>query len=185
MSESTPVPPAPVQSSEPPTAPPPPPVDPAQAFHNRVAGLIQRGDNGAKWFYWVAGLSLVNSAIQMGGGGIYFVVGLGATLVADSMAVQIAHENPDIAMGAKVLTIGFDVIVALILCIFGWLSTKRYLIFFAIGMVLYVLDGMLFILFQDWMSVAFHAFALYSMIGGFLAYREVNALQRQLTKQAG
>ena len=116
---------------------------------------------------------------------MYFVVGLGATLMADSIAVHIATEEPDIATTAKVLTIGFDIFVALILCGFGWLSRKRILPVFAIGMVLYVLDGMLFVLFQDWMSVAFHAFALYSMIGGFMAYRQMNIMQRQIAQTGG
>ncbi len=187
MSEGTPV----SQQPGPPAMPPPPdsssapPNDQALAIHNRVAALMQTGNNGANWFYWVAGLSLVNSAIQLGGGGIYFVVGLGATLVADSIAVQLAQEHPDIAIAAKALTIGFDLFVALILCGFGWLSRKRYLPVFAIGMALYVLDGLLFVVFQDWMSVAFHAFALYSMVGGFMAYRQLNIMQRRIAQAGG
>jgi hypothetical protein len=188
MTEGTPVSPQP----GPPAMPPPPdsssapPNDPALAIHNRVVALMQTGNNGANWFYWVAGLSLVNSALQLGGGGgIYFVVGLGATLLADNIAVQLAQEQPDVAIAAKALTIGFDLFVALILFGFGWLSRKRYLAVFAIGMALYVLDGLLFVVFQDWMSVAFHAFALYSMVGGFIAYRQMNIMQRQIARSGG
>ena len=34
---------------------------------------------GAKWFYWIVGLSIVNSLLAMGGAPIRFVFGLGLT----------------------------------------------------------------------------------------------------------
>ncbi|NUM52617.1 MAG: hypothetical protein HUU46_03135 [Candidatus Hydrogenedentes bacterium] len=156
--------------------------DPAVAFHNRVAALKQTGDNGANWFYWVAGLSLVNTGINLFGGGIYFVVGLGVTLIVDVFTMEAVNQEPEIAVAARAISIGFTLFVAVVLCGFGWLSRKRILPIFAVGMVLYVLDGLLFVLFQDWMSVAFHAFALYSMIGGFMAYRQLNILQREIAR---
>lgn len=160
----------------------PPETDPATALHNRVAALKQTGDNGANWFYWVAGLSLVNTGINLFGGGLYFVVGLGVTLIADVISMQAATEEPEIAAAAKAISIAFTLFVALVLCGFGWLSRKRILPLFAIGMALYTLDGLLFVMFQDWMSVAFHAFALYSMIGGFMAYRQMNIMQREIAR---
>ena len=37
---------------------------------------LARLRSGARWFYWVAGLSLVNTAAAFAGGHIHFVVGL-------------------------------------------------------------------------------------------------------------
>ncbi len=176
MSTSTPVSPQP----ELPDVPPVPPTDPAAAaFNARVAELVQAGDTGANWFYWVAGLSLVNSAIGLFGGGMYFVVGLAITLIADGIGAGIAAEAPETSMMINAVTIAFDLFVAAVLFGFGFLSRKRILPIFAIGMVLYLLDGLIFLAFQDWLSVAFHAFALYSMGNGFLAYRKLNQLRSQ------
>lgn len=176
MSTSTPVSPQP----ELPGTPPIPPVDPtAAAFNARVAELVQAGDTGANWFYWVAGLSLVNSAIGLFGGGMYFVVGLAITIIVDLNAAAIAADMAEGAVIVKAITIGFDLFVAAVLCGFGFLSRKRILPVFAIGMVLYLLDGLIFLAYQDWMSAAFHAFALYSMGNGLMAYRKLNQLRSQ------
>ena len=181
MSTSTPVSPQP----ELPGTPPIPPADPAAAaFNARVAELVQAGDTGANWFYWVAGLSLVNSAIGLFGGGMYFVVGLAVTLIVDGIGAGIASEAPDSSMIISAVTIGFDLVVAAVLCGFGFLSRKRILPIFAIGMVLYLLDGLIFLAFQDWMSAAFHAFALYSMGNGLMAYRKLNQLRNQFAPKA-
>lgn len=180
MSTSTPVSPQP----ELPDTPPIPPVDPTAAFNARVAELVQAGDTGANWFYWVAGLSLVNSAIGLFGGGMYFVVGLAVTLIVDGIGAGVASEAPEASMVIKVVTVGFDLFVAAVLCGFGFLSRKRILPIFAIGMVLYLLDGLIFLAFQDWMSAAFHAFALYSMGNGFMAYRKLNQLRSQFAAKA-
>ena len=149
-----------------------------------LAGLYQTGLNGANWFYWVAGLSLVNSVILLTGGGTFFVVGLGVTLLADSIAAGVAEEAPELAQTAKIIAFCFDLFVAAVVAGFGWLSGKRYLAVFAIGMVLYLLDGLLFVLIQDWMSVGFHAFALFCMAGGFKAFLELNKVEAALRRQA-
>lgn len=39
--------------------------------------LQKRANSGAGWFFWIAGLSVVNSAISLLGGGWSFVLGLG------------------------------------------------------------------------------------------------------------
>lgn len=43
-------------------------------------------------------------------------------------------------------------------------------------MVLYLLDGLLFLLVQDWLSLGFHGFALYSMFHGYTALRRLKAI---------
>ena len=42
-----------------------------------------------------------------------------------------------------------DIFVALVVFGFGWLAGKRYRAVFALGMGLYLLDGLLFVLFED------------------------------------
>ena len=47
---------------------------------------------GANWFYWVAALSLINSAAFVFGAGVHFLAGLGLTEIAD--AVIAASNQP-------------------------------------------------------------------------------------------
>src|SRR5690348_7668634 len=42
--------------------------------------------SGAKWFYWIAALSMVNSLVAVFGGNFHFVLGLGITSVVDELA---------------------------------------------------------------------------------------------------
>ena len=139
--------------------------------------LRQRAKNGSGWFFWIAALSLINSVILHNGGQMFFVVGLGITAVADQMALLFIQENPGLESVIHWGAIGFAAVVALIVAGFGWLARKGWLSIYAIGMLLYLLDGLLFMLFNDWMSAGFHAFALFWMWNGFAASRKLRAAE--------
>ena len=49
--------------------------------------------SGANWFYWIAGLSVINSVIILAGGGWGFVVGLGITQFIDAIATVVVAET--------------------------------------------------------------------------------------------
>ena len=51
-----------------------------------LAATLARVHVSARWFYWIAALSLVNSAVVIFGGQFHFVVGLGVT------SVVVTHE---------------------------------------------------------------------------------------------
>ncbi|OYW16913.1 MAG: hypothetical protein B7Z55_13600 [Planctomycetales bacterium 12-60-4] len=150
-----------------------------------VGELLQRGRGGANWFFWIAGLSLINTAVMHSGGDTHFVVGLGATLIVDVVAREVAAQQPDIKLVLTVVAIGFSVFCSLIAVLFGWLSRKRILILFGLGMFVYLLDGLLFLLIQDWLSLGFHGYALFCMWGGLAAYRELNQYQSPLAIAEG
>jgi hypothetical protein len=148
------------------------------AVRLQCQALQQRGQNGANWFFWIAALSLVNSVILLSGSTVHFVIGLGVTFMADLIAKAVGDNNPNAATLVKGAAFCFDLAVALVVVLFGWLARSRYQVMFAIGMFLYLLDGLVYVLVQDWMSVGFHAFALFCMWNGFTAYRQLNALER-------
>ena len=155
----------------------------AQAFSRlktEIATLLQQGKRGAGWFYSIAGFSLINSLIMLLGKGPKFVVGLGATLLVDWGALQHAQRVPENAIAIKSTAFAFDLFVAAIVCGFGWLAVKRWQPVFVIGMLLYLLDGLLFLRFGRMMAVAFHAYCLYCMWKGFQAYQKLAVLERQL-----
>lgn len=46
-------------------------------------------------------------------------------------------------------------------------------------MVVYGLDGLIFLLVQDWLALAFHAFVLYSIYRGLAANLKLSGLQAE------
>jgi len=115
---------------------------------------------GAKWFYWIAGLSLVNSIVVISGGQFHFVVGLGVTSVVDELARQIGSAG-------VVLDLVINGLVAGLFALFGYFGCKAQKWAFVMGMALYLLDGLLLLMVKDIFSVAFHAYALYAIYRGF------------------
>ena len=155
----------------------------------QLAELDARGRSGADWFFWIAALSLINSVILLSGGDTHFVVGLGVTLIADVIAKTIAERNPEIAGTAQGIAFAFDLLVAGMFCLFGWLSRRGLLPVLALGMFLYLLDVMIFVLMyiyllvDAWLSIGFHAIVLFCMASGFRAYRQMKAIQAELQQQ--
>jgi hypothetical protein len=141
------------------------------------AKLESQHAGGANWFYWIAALSLVNSAILHAGGEWSFVVGLGITQVVDAIAAVVAHEaGASAAALAKGVAITADIAVAGIFVLFGLFARKRKTWAFAVGMALYAIDGLLFLMVGDWLSIGFHAFALVGLASGLAASRRLVAL---------
>ena len=48
--------------------------------------------SGADWFFWIAGLSIINSIILLAGGQWSFIVGLGITQIIDTIGLEIAKQ---------------------------------------------------------------------------------------------
>lgn len=158
----------------------PAPQDVADRIGQAFAALKQHGDTGANWFYWIAALSLVNTAMAHGGADRHFIIGLSVTAIVDAIALAIGTDNPEVATQAMGIAIGFSVCVAAVVILFGWLSRKRILWIFGVGMGLYLLDGLAYLALSDFLSAAFHGYALFSMSRGFGAYRQMAQLEAAL-----
>ena len=131
---------------------------------------------GANWFYWIAGLSVINSLIYMSGAEWSFLAGLGVTQIAEGL-VDIAIDS-GAPSALKVVALGFSLATVIAFGLFGYYSGKRYATVFLIGIILYALDGFLLLVLGVFPSAGFHAFALFFMIRGFLASRELNAYEK-------
>lgn len=127
-----------------------PEVDP-----QAVPPLIQ---SSARWFWWIAGLSLVNSLMSQSGSGTSFVMGLGLTAVLDAILV---HQ--------KYLNLILDVMVVGLFVIFGYQARLGKLWALGLGIVLYALDTLIYVFAKDWMPVAFHGLALFFLFKGAMA----------------
>jgi hypothetical protein len=137
----------------------------ATASTNDLASA-SRLKSGASWFYWVAGLSLINSVVAFTGSTWRFIVGLGITQVFDGMAMEFGNSG-------KMIALLLDVAVAGVFILFGAFANKAHLWAFIAGMILFALDGVLFLITQDWLGVAFHVFVLYCLFRGAQACRRL------------
>lgn len=151
---------------------------PEGAPESELATLLQQLEGGSSWFYWIAALSVVNSLIMFFGGDLSFIVGLGITQIFDGIAAEIAKNHAG-NLGFLIEGIAFAVTLATagMFIFFGVFAKKRHIWAFVIGMVFYALDGLLFLLIQDWFSIGFHVFAFYCIFGGLRAALKLNDLK--------
>jgi hypothetical protein len=114
----------------------------------------------SSWFIVIAGLSLVNSVLFMTGARLHFIFGLGLTQIVDALAHNIGST------GVMLDLIINGVIAAVFALFWNFARTGQKWAWLA-GMGLYVLDGLILLLFKDFLSVAFHGWALYRMSTGW------------------
>ena len=122
--------------------------------------LEQRLARSANWFYWIAGLSLVNAFAATSN--YQFVLGSGAVEAAPAFGTTAA-----IVIDACIIG-GFAIL--------GFLAGRRHTWAFILGMVLYALDGVIFLVAQDYIAAGFHAFVLYVLFIGAQASIALNRM---------
>jgi hypothetical protein len=144
-----------------------------QKLEQQVAARMaveQRLKGAASWFYWIAGLSLINSVVVVAGGQIRFIIGMGVTSVVD----EVARQAGGVGLAAGMVV---NLFVAAACAAFGVLGNRRKVWAIWLGMVLYALDGLLLVLFQDWLSVAFHGYALYRIYQALGTIKALESLE--------
>jgi hypothetical protein len=135
-----------------------------------LAGQVKRGAN---WFYWIAGLSVVNSVIFLFGADVAFLAGLGFTILVDALIDVSIHNGAPALL--KAVAVIFDLILVIVFALFAYYAGKRFSVAFIIGILVYALDALLLLALGLYFMAAFHAFALFFIIRGFLACRKLNA----------
>jgi len=140
--------------------------------------LENQHKSGANWFYWISGLSVINTLIVLFGARYSFLVGLGITQVVDGIVYALSSSlAPDMATVAKVVGFVVNLAIAGLFVVFGVLARKRYKWAFIVGMVLYALDAIIFAVVGDWWSFGFHLFALYGLYAGLRAQRRLAGMK--------
>jgi len=125
-----------------------------------------RARSGAKWFYWIAALSIINSLIVYYGERFDLGVWLGFTSVVDSLVKRAGSAG-------SVLGIVSNALVAGVFITFGYFAAKAKRWAFLVGMALYLVDGLLLIERRHLLSVGFHTYALYAISRGLAAAKQV------------
>ena len=147
----------------------------------RLMILDRQIRSGLSWFYWIAGLSLINSITYLLELESSFVVGLGVTQLIDALALAIAQESTaEIGLFLRIIGYAFDLALIVAFVLFGIFGRKRVRWVIITGMVLYALDTILVLVFQDWFSALFHVLALWGIWTGLRAIKHLAALETSL-----
>lgn len=153
--------------------PPPPPApgagpSQAQTDFARLA-LAAGARSDGHWFYWIAALSAINSLAALSGTNWRFLISLGITQVVDAV-------GKDLSGVGKIAALVVDFFMLGIFVVLGVFAAKLQKWAFITGMVLFALDAALELLVQDWIGLAFHAYALYFLFRGLKRVRMLEAL---------
>jgi len=149
-------------------------MDYDQIAYSQVA---QGYRSGVKWFYWIAALTIITSFIAFFGGGIRFLISMGITQFIDA----VAHE---LGGAAQVVALVLDLIATAVFALFGYLAGKKMLWAYIVGMVIFLLDGLLSLALADVVGVIAHAVVLFFLFRGFQAGQQLISLEKLMAEQA-
>ena len=125
-------------------------------------------------FYSIAVFSLINSVINYFQGGIYFPIGLGITQIIDGFSSAFQQQVPEASTIFLIFGVVLNLLIVGIVAIFGFAIKKKITWLISVGGILYLLDGLLILLFNDWISAAFHAYFLFRIWTNWRAIRNLS-----------
>jgi len=140
--------------------------------------LENQRNSAASWFFLIACLSVVNSIIMFVSSDWSFIIGLGITQVIDGISAGIASAvEANAAIVFRAIAVVLDAAFVGLFVVFGLLAKKGYRWSFIIGMLVYLLDSIIFVLAQDFISIGFHIFVLWGLYKGLSASNMLNKLR--------
>lgn len=134
--------------------------------------LVQKRNNGGGWFYWIAGASILNTILSAAGTEWGLAIGLGLTYLIDGFAEALSNT-----VRTPIYAVIIDVAVAGGFLLIGRAARRGRLGWYAVGIVLYFLDGLLFVLAEDILGIAVHAVAIFALISGWRASRSLKRVE--------
>src|SRR5215470_16424030 len=147
-------------------------VNPSAAAVEQKLRAEQIVKNGASWFLAIAGLSILNSVLAMSGTGFHFIFGLGITEIVDA----IGREG---GTTGSALSLVVNLFIAGLFYMFWHFARRGERWAFLAGMALYAVDGLILVPFKNFLSVAFHAYALFRIYDGMRGLPVLEELRRR------
>lgn len=125
--------------------------------------------SGSRSFYWIAGLSIVNSLLILSESDQTFSIGLAITQMIDYISGMLRAAVPNSTAVITIVALILDAIIAFVMISFGWLAVRGQGWAFISGMILYALDCGIFLLAGEWFAAGFHAVVLWIIYRGLKA----------------
>jgi hypothetical protein len=138
-----------------------------------IAELQRRVRVGASNFYWIGGLSAVNTLFLLFGASVTFPIGLAITRIVSAFAANAAINSPGTATMFQGIGVLINLVIAGLFALFAFLAIKRRRWVYLLGVALYGLDALLTLIFSDYAGFAFHLFFLWLLFGGMQADRKL------------
>ena len=134
--------------------------------------LLQRRLSGGAWFYWIGGASILNSVLNAAGSQWGLVVGLGVTYLIDGVAQGLSET-----VRTPIYAFIIDLAIASGFLLIGRAARRGNLGWYAVGIGLYLLDALVFVLGPDLLGIAVHAIGIYGLVSGWRATRSLRQLE--------
>jgi hypothetical protein len=150
------------------------------APHILIPGELQATIvSGARWFYWIAALTVLNLVFLEFK--IPFTMSLG--LATTRLVCYLSSEGggPGLSEWSNAV-IGLDLLLCCFLCLFGWLSAAGHRAVFIMGTILVAMDSMFYIFpFLSLAGVVVHLYAVCSMYFGIVALGKLQKIEMEKT----
>ncbi|NLW10376.1 MAG: hypothetical protein GX036_11060 [Firmicutes bacterium] len=148
------------------------------------ANLEKKHENGSGWFRTIAVLSLINMVIVFAEWNVMFPVGLGTALYGASLyAYAPEHPYENAVRFVALFFLLLSLVIIGLLFFFGKKAKEGKSWAYITGMIIYFGDALLCAWLEDWISVGFHAWGLFSIWSGFSALKALKNLESQETPE--
>src|SRR2546428_8438359 len=124
--------------------------------------LLQRRLSGGAWFYWIGGASILNSVLNAAGSQWGLVVGLGVTYLIDGVAQGLSET-----VRTPIYAFIIDLAIASGFLLIGRAARRGNLGWYAVGIGLYLLDGLVFVWAGAFLGIAVPAIGIFGLISGW------------------
>lgn len=139
--------------------------------------LNEQVRSAANWFYWIAGLSLLNLVAGILGYSWTFVVGLSLTQVLQGVATGLSAEWPEATLIINSVVYLFIAGTVGLFALFGYLSRKGQQWAFVVGAAMYAVDTLIFLMSGQLFGMIFHLLALLVLFNGVRSLRRARAIE--------
>ena len=129
----------------------------------------------ASLFFLIAGASISNLILLLADREGIYIIGLGTTYIIHGIGLEASKDLGNLAI---TIAFVFQFLVAGIFIIFGAFAIKGNSWAFIIGMILYALDGLIFLSVLFLLPFGLHIFVLFFIYGGFKANKSLKSIEK-------
>jgi hypothetical protein len=120
------------------------------------------------WFFGIAAFSIINTLLVSRG--MNFSVGLSLNKFVGDVVTQSSGETSYIT----------DIVAAGVFIVLGFFSIRIQRWAFIAGLIIYLVDALIYIVFEEWVALALHGYILYRLFLGLRALATYDVLKTKI-----
>lgn len=133
----------------------------------------EQRNKGASWFYWIVGLTIINTIIMQSGMDWSFSLGATVTLFANVIAQTVDTSS------ARMLALLFDVLVIAFYAMCGVMGSRGATWAFVLGLIAFTIDSLFALIGFQIIGILIHGYALFCIFNGMMACMNLNRVLRE------